>query len=140
MAINVRQKGQRAEREAIKLLQPVIDTVYAEVGQEPPMLERNQQQTNKGGYDIIGLPWLALEIKHQKVLKIEAWWEQTLRQAKGKQMPVLMYKQNNGKWRVRINQQVGQRNIPVEISVGDFLLHFEELVHWSCWENNHGNT
>lgn len=123
--INVRAKGQRAEREAIKLLQPVVDKVYWEMGSKAPVLERNQMQTHRGGYDIVGIDWMSLEIKHQEQLSVEDWWEQCIMQTKPGQIPVLMYKQNNVKWRVRIVARVGDRTIPVEIGVEDFLMYFE---------------
>ena len=128
--VNVRAKGQRAEREAIKLLQPVVDKVYMRLGKEPPLLERNQMQTHRGGYDLVGLEWLSMEIKHQETLKVDEWWEQCIMQTRPGQMPVLMYKQNNVKWRVRIMSRVGDRTIPVEVSVEDFLLYFEYLLAW----------
>lgn len=128
--VNVRAKGQRAEREAIKLLQPVVDKVYKGRGLTPPLLERNQMQTHRGGYDLVGLEWLSMEIKHQEVLKVDEWWEQCIMQTRPGQIPVLMYKQNNIKWRVRVTARVGDRTIPVEIGVDDFLLYFEYLINW----------
>ncbi len=130
MGINVRQKGQRAERDAIKLLQPVIDRVYCLYGYEPPFLERNQQQTNRGGYDIIGLEWIALEIKHQEKLQVEQWWQQALRQTKNGQTTVLMYKRNNVSWRVRLRGSVGNTICTVEVDTQDFLNWFEERLHY----------
>ena len=129
--INVRQKGQRAEREVIRLLQPIVDKVYREVGKAPPLLERNQMQTHRGGYDIVGLEWLAPEIKHQERLQVDDWWHQCIMQTRAGQIPVLMYKQNNIKWRVRVVSRVGNRTIPVEIGVDDFLMYFEYmLMEW----------
>ena len=60
-----RDKGQRAERAAVALLQPIVDKVYAlaEVPEADwPKLIRNLQQTQSGGFDIAGLEWLA---RHQ---------------------------------------------------------------------------
>ena len=97
-----RDKGQRAERAAIKLLQPVVNKVYAKYGRDAPVLQRNQLQSHMGGEDMVGLLWLALEVKHQEALNVEAWWAQCVKQCKGIREPVLLYKQNNVKWRVRI--------------------------------------
>ena len=71
-----REKGKRAEREVVKLLQPVVTKVYQEAGKEIPLLERNLMQSHKGGHDIVGLEWMALEVKHHETLQISQWWEQ----------------------------------------------------------------
>lgn len=129
MGINARDKGQRAERAAVKLLQPIVDRLTTRLGIDAILIERNQQQTNKGGYDLIGLDWLALEIKHQEKLQVEQWWQQCLRQARTGQEPVLMYKQNNIKWRVRMHGAVyvvdWYQDCVTEISLDDFLPYFE---------------
>lgn len=92
-------KGKSGEREAIKLIQPLVDEIYNEHGLEPPRLQRNTLQSDNGGYDIVGLPWLALEVKRQETLAIPQWWRQTIKQSKPWQLPVLMFRQNNKKWR-----------------------------------------
>lgn len=136
MTINVRQKGQRAERAFIKELQPVIDRVYVD-RDNVPKLERNLMQSMKGGYDIIGLEWLALEIKHQEKLNIKEWWKQTLKQAGETRMPVLAYKQNNIKWRVvmwgTLNGGIKDKDefsiqLPVDIPLESFLTYFEQQL------------
>ncbi len=124
-----RSKGQRAEREVIKLLQPVVNEVWQQVfgdkvgGEwEIPKLQRNTLQSDEGGFDIVGLQWMALEVKHQEKLQVEKWWEQTVRQAKGKAEPILMYKQNNVKFRVRVW---------VPIWVHGYGEHINEVVEMS---------
>lgn len=129
-----RDKGQRAERQVIKLLQPVVDKVYLEGGLEgvTPSLERNLMQSNKGGYDIVGLEWLALEVKHQETLQVDQWWDQAKRQAGGSgKVPVLIYKKNNVKWRVVMYAKLAppcNEWAPVDISVDSFLIYFESRV------------
>jgi len=128
-----RQKGQRAEREAIKHLQPVVNKVYELRGLEVPVLERNLMQSHRGGYDIAGLEWLALEVKHHETLQVSSWWEQTKRQAGESRVPVLFYKQNRTKWSVYMFGYVpieGDRRVrcPVEISLEVFLLYFEHKL------------
>jgi len=129
--ISVRGKGQRAERAVIKLLQPVVTEAYEARGLEAPKLQRNQMQTDGGGFDIIGLEWMALEVKHQETLNVEAWWRQTIKQAKGNAEPILIYKQNNVKWRVRLLGKIyvykwaeHQTHI-VEMSEESFLEYFK---------------
>lgn len=135
-------KGKRAEREVVRLLQPVVTKVCQELGYleaEIPMLERNLMQSHKGGHDIVGLEWLALEVKHHETLNVSAWWKQTVEQANRVSNqsrniiePVLFYKQNRVKWRVRMIGflPVGDLKIKsvVEISLEAFLVYFEYRV------------
>ena len=129
MALNSRAKGQRAERQAIGLLQPIVDKVYTELGLPVPSLERNLMQSMKGGYDIIGVDWMALEIKHHETLHLDAWWEQTVRQAGNDKTPVLMYKKNRTSWsvilRVFVQSEQNKVRCPGIISIESFLVWFE---------------
>lgn len=125
-----RNKGKRGEREVVNLLQPVVTKVAEEVGMgEVPQLQRNLMQSHKGGYDLVGLDWLALEVKFHKTLAVNQWWKQTVAQAKAGQEPVLFYRQNNAAWRVRMRGQlrVGSDFVraPVDIAVEAFLAYFE---------------
>ena len=142
-----RSKGQRAERDVIKLLQPVVNKAWAEVmgdSEEPPKLQRNTLQSDEGGFDIVGLHWMALEVKHQEKLQIDKWWEQTVRQAKGKAEPILMYKQNNVKFRVRlwVNIWVHGHGAHIEevvdVSVETFLRYFEKRLYSELKNRGHG--
>jgi len=126
-----RDKGQRAERAVIGLLQPVVNETYMERGLEPPILQRNTLQSDRGGYDITGLPWIALEVKHQEQLAVDKWWDQTIKQAKNNTEPVLFYKQNNIKFRVRLWARIyihGGHNHQwhvVEMSPESFIDYFK---------------
>ena len=75
-------KGKRGEREVVKVLQPTVNKVFEARGLEPPVMFRNQNQSFQGGYDIDGLPWLALEVKRQETLNLNAWWGQAKRKSK----------------------------------------------------------
>lgn len=128
-------KGANAEREVVKILQPIVDAVYASVGLESPTIKRNLEQTRGGGYDLVGVDWLALEIKRQEQLSIEAWWRQTVKQTKPGQTPVLMYRQNNKKWRVvtmvALRTQPSKAiSVRAEISLDDFLVYFKKKVEY----------
>lgn len=130
-----RDKGQRAERAVVHLLQPIIDEEYERAGKESPMLERNQMQSHKGGYDIVGLDWLALEVKHQENLQVNQWWKQCMDQTKDGQESVLIYKQNRTKWRVVMfgmipvgGDWIDWPRVPVEISVEAFLICFRQRI------------
>lgn len=126
--INSRSKGQRAEREVVHLLQPIVDRITE--ARELPYLdiERNQNQSNSGGYDLVGLNWLAIEVKHQEVLSVDTWWAQARRQAKVGQIPVLVYKKNRVAFRVRTwGNGFGNPDkiYVVDISLEDFLDLFD---------------
>ena len=128
-------KGKRAEREMVKILQPVVAKAWATAGGMPatcPVLSRNLVQSRQGGYDLVGLDWLALEVKHHETLKVRDWWSQALRQARTDQTPVLVYKKNNVKWRAVVWGYVpaGAKRIrcPVDIDLESFLLWFEHRV------------
>lgn len=128
-------KGKRAEREMVKILQPVVNKVW-EVrglpGASCPVLERNLMQSHKGGYDLVGLDWLALEVKHHETLKVKDWWSQAIRQSRTEQTPVLVYKQNNVKWRAMLWGYLPAGSLrvrcPVDIDLPAFLLWFEHQL------------
>ena len=128
-------KGARGEREIINLLQPIVDKVCSENQTEQISLLRNSLQSRQGGYDMLGLDWLALEIKRCETLNLKSWTEQCLAQASNHQVPVLVYKQNNRAWRVCMYGLLipgGSSNLKVwvEISIESFLAYFElKLKH-----------
>lgn len=108
-----RNKGNEAERHVIKLLQPLIDDAYATMHREGyvvphvPQLQRNTLQSDKGGCDLAGLRWAAVEIKHHAVLALPAWWAQCVNQAKALQgEPILIYRRTGGPWHVRLMCQL----------------------------------
>lgn len=122
-----KNKGRIGEREIINLLQPIVDEQYKLYSSlQIPLLERNLNQSNKGGYDIIGLDWIALEIKRQETLQLKQWWAQTIQQAKIYQKPVLLFRQSNKPWQVLIEATIGHGVfIPAQISIDSFLEWFK---------------
>jgi hypothetical protein len=136
-----RDKGARGEREVIDLLQPIVDTAYHAAGLEPPQLKRtSSMQADGGGCDVHGLPWLALEVKRQEALLPEAWYRQCVQQATRDQLPVLIYRQSKHPWRVRLLVQIAVTNtlVVADISIGDFLSYFAEVLALSL-RSNHAN-
>lgn len=136
-----KRKGANAEREVCSILQPIVTKVYASKGLEPPVMERNLMQSRNGGFDIVGIGWLALEIKRHETLQINQWWDQTKRQAKQGQLPVLLYRQNRVKWRCMMFGLLAiapdkRIKCPVDVSLEAFLIFFEtKLVHQLEVEN-----
>ena len=85
-----RNKGKAGEREFAKLLQEGLGIEFS----------RNLDQVRNGGYDLIGLNKLAIEIKRCENLSVGTWWKQAMSQAKEGQTPVLAYRQSRRPWTV----------------------------------------
>lgn len=131
-----RNKGKRAEREVIELLQPIVTELYLNLVKRcAPTLQRNTLQSDSGGCDISGLEWLALEVKHCETFNLNDWWKQTVRQSEGHsdpKEPVLFYRRNNVAWRVRMRGVAGRTDsyafALVDISVEAFLMYFRKRL------------
>jgi hypothetical protein len=129
-------KGKRAERAVANLLNPIIERVCQREGVDVQKLQRNLKQVQQGGFDLDGLDWIAIEIKHHKQTSLGSWWAQTLRQATGDRIPVLIWKPHGGQWRVRMRGQMpltSGQSVRCVIDMDDlnsFLVWFElELTH-----------
>ncbi len=55
------QKGKRGERDVAKLLNPILERVCSNHEIPAWKLARNLTQTQKGGFDLDGLDWIAIE-------------------------------------------------------------------------------
>ena len=123
-----RNKGKRGEREVIVLMQPVVDEVYGLHQLESPQLKRNTLQSDGGGSDIAGLPWLAVEVMYCQTFSIGRWWRQALEQAGGEREPVLLYRRNNAPWSVMMYGMLGGMGlgyqVPVIVGIEPFLAWF----------------
>lgn len=136
MAINSRNKGQRGERMVAELLNVVVQRVCLAAGVPIYKLTRNLVQSRNGGHDLVGLDWIAIEVKWYNEIKshLPRWWAQCLAQAEAVNAePVLIYKANGSKWRVRmwgrLEIEPGRRlRVPVDISMEDFLVWFEKRL------------
>lgn len=125
-------KGKAAEREVVNILKPIIAEEYALRGLPPVDIKRNLSQTQNGGYDIEGVDWLALEVKRQEQLNLNGWWEQAVRQTKKGQTTVLIYRQNNCKWRVQmlgmLSSETFEVRARVDIDLPSFLTFFRHRI------------
>lgn len=135
MGINVVNKGKEGEREVVKLLQPMVNEVYASIGQEPPQMLRNQMQSAVGGFDLEGLNWLAVEVKRRETLEFNSWWNQVLKAAGTTREPIVIFRQNRCKWRVLMWTYVwtgGQNHIKIraEVSYDDFCEWFKQRCRY----------
>jgi len=132
-----RDKGMRAERAIIALLQPCVNRAYVGSRVAPaPTLERNLEQSRAGGCDIIGLPWIAIEVKHQETLQLASWWSQAVSQArKNNAIPCLIFKQNRVSWKAVVELEIAKNVVvPVTLDLESFLLWFEAKVGEKCSE------
>lgn len=125
-----RNKGQRAERAVIKLLQPILDRVAEETNTVAIELTRNLAQAHKGGDDVWGLTWLSIEVKHQEAYHLNDWWAQAKAQARGRQKPVLFYRRNGVQWTVRTLVKMPTSPttfvlFPADLTLDRFLKWFE---------------
>ena len=132
-----RNKGQRGEREVIKLLQPVVDRSFERFGMVPPCLQRNLLQAHTGGHDVFGLDWLALEVKYHETVNLSPWWAQTLRQCGHGQTPVLIWRKSRVPWRVRMYGHVDQVKAVVDLDLPPFLEWLETRI---CTELHAGKS
>lgn len=120
-----RNKGKRGERQVIDAMLPVVQEVYAAYGLPEPQLKRNTMQADRGGTDIAGLDFLAIEVKNQETEALGAWWAQCLAQCGQHQTPVLLFKRNRIQWRCMLFATLGgarQLTVPAIISMEDFLI------------------
>jgi hypothetical protein len=129
-----RNKGQRGEREIIKLIQPIVDRICGEVGVETCLLERNLLQAHKGGADVFGLDWLSLEVKFQEKENVEQWWGQCVKQAKKGQEPILFFRKTYAReWKVKmfgylLVEEGAKIRCPVVISERAALVYLESRI------------
>ena len=88
--MNSRQKGKRGELEAARLLR--------DYGFEA---RRGQQFSGANGDpDVVGLPGIHLEVKRVEKLNLEAAMQQSIRDARENEIPIVMHRKNRGQWLV----------------------------------------
>ena len=103
--VNIRSKGQRGERDIMKLLNDQVIDIRKEA-QLPPLdkidlpFQRNQNQSAVGGSDLSNVIGLEIEVKVQEQLSIGSWWRQTVGSAgRTGGIPILAYKQSYKGWK-----------------------------------------
>lgn len=112
-----RNKGAAGEREILRWFEQQFGL---------DRLCRNHSQSDGGGADCLEIPLIALEVKRQEQLNVEAWWQQAVKQALAEnQMPVLAYRQNRRKWQFCI-----PASLITPDSWGYLTLTDAEFVRW----------
>lgn len=88
--MNSRNKGKRGELEAAHILK--------EYGYDA---RRSQQYAGiNSDADVVGLPGIHLEIKRVEKLNIDTALEQSVRDARGEEIPVVMHRRNRTEWKI----------------------------------------
>ena len=94
--MNSRQKGKRGELEAAKVLK--------EYGYDA---RRGQQFSGANGdADVVGLPGIHLEVKRVEKLNISEAMQQSIRDAREGELPVVMHRKNRETWLVTMPLRV----------------------------------
>ena len=94
--MNSRQKGKRGELEAAKVLK--------EYGYDA---RRGQQFSGANGdADVVGLPGIHLEVKRVEKLNISEAMQQSIRDARDGELPVVMHRKNRETWLVTMPLRV----------------------------------
>jgi hypothetical protein len=127
---SARSKGRNGELEILARLSNIIREEYVRRGW--PIPEHGVLQTGPNGKDIVGLNWLAPEVKRHedcRSCKIDSWWLQTKQNSKGA-IPVLFWRPNNSRWTVRMFGKIelhggGCVRAPVDIDIDTFILWFQ---------------
>lgn len=126
-----RNKGHKGELEVVQLLTAYARPVCEWMGRDVPEFKRNVTQSQGGGYDVVGLEWLAIEVKRVETEFQKKWWTQVL-DAKGEaQVACLLFRRNRGSWRamVELATPVGSRLITVHAT-----LDVDQFKYWFQWQ------
>jgi hypothetical protein len=118
MPVHARNKGRNGEREARLWL-------CAALSWDITAIQRDLGQTRDGGADLLGIPGLTIEVKRQETLNVHAWWRQVNRAADNVgNTPVLMYRQNRGKWHFCIPAGLLIPGMPGKLTLGETEFSF----------------
>ena len=104
--LHSRNKGKAGEREVRDLFRRIFEGHMDDVED----IRRNHQQAEIGGADLVGLPFFSVEIKRVKQIAwgkgLMDWWGQCVEQASNdKKAPLLLFRQDHGKWFVMFYAQ-----------------------------------
>lgn len=90
MAVNSKQKGARFERSLAR--------IFREYGYDKARRTAQYCGNTGDASDVIGLPGLHIEAKHQETMRLYEWMSQAVRDAEaggGKRLPAVFHKKNN---------------------------------------------
>ena len=95
-----KDKGKAGEREVVKLFHSILrDTGLWDTS----TIGRNHQQAEKGGSDLVNVPYFSVEVKWHAQPPgpgmLNMWWYQAYDQAlEEDKEPLLVYRCNRGRW------------------------------------------
>ncbi len=108
---NSKAKGARFER--------TLASKFREYGYE---CRRGQQYSGANGdADVVGLPGIWIEAKHQERMSLYDWMEQAKRDSKGNGLPAVFHKKNNAE-------------ILVTMELSDWMKIYKEYASSKWWE------
>ena len=88
MAVNSKQKGARFERQ--------LDSKFREYGYSDSRRTAQYCGNTGDASDVVGLPHIHVEAKHQEQMRLYDWMDQAKRDASGTgNIPVVFHKKNN---------------------------------------------
>lgn len=100
-------KGKRGEREVALRLNKLISSLGLDT------VIRVVADPHGNDADLMSIPGLAIEVKRHETLNVNGWWRQAERQADNTgSIPVLVYRQNRGKWKYCIPAMLLNLSIP----------------------------
>ena len=104
MAVNSKQKGARFER--------LLASKFREYGYDARRTAQYCGNTGEAA-DVVGLPGIHIEAKHQETMRLYDWMAQAKRDAAGHNLPAVFHKKNNC-------------NILVTMELDDFMKLYKE--------------
>ena len=94
--MNSRTKGANGERELAQLLRK---QGWADA-------RRGQQYSGIGIADVVGVTGIHIECKRCEHIRDEEWMQQSERDAKRGEVPVVIYRRNHEAWKVILRQDI----------------------------------
>lgn len=124
-----------AFREAMRAVEAELEGIGLKVVARSEFATRKRLERGTSSRDIGNIPIISIEVKRQEKLNLPKAWEQTLRQATGGLLPVLVYRYNREPWRVRTYVGLTSADgtgrivqyVVAEVTLVDFLPYFSKL-------------
>ena len=124
--VNIRHKGQRAERELCSMFNIAFDLDC----------QRNLMQSMVGGDDLTSVPYFSVECKSHEKPAVATWWKQSVNSAtRGSKVPVVCWKVKRKGWKVLMAIQDVPPSLWVDIKEPEKAESrlFDNLI-WLTWD------
>ena len=113
MAENSKQKGARFER--------LLASKFREFGFTDSRRTAQYCGNTGDASDVVGLPGIHVEAKHQERMSLYEWMDQAKRDSKGNGLPAVFHKKNNAE-------------ILVTMELSDWMTLYKEYASNKWWE------